>query len=304
MVDSEGDSITDRTCTSCPGGEFSTETHNTTCTALTVCNAGSEVTTAGSSSNNTICGSCTVGTTFSTAITANTTGCEAVTNCATDFSPTSPSLTQADQACRAHSCLVLKTAGDDADGAKEISVNGTLVNVYCDMNSQQGGWTQAVLIAGDTNFHVGQVGEVGDFSVAPGGTVTDAKMSDAMINTITSATGSAGIWRFKCASRDMAVTNTNQLWTSAGTNGQSWSVDHALDLPVGAPGTAFDGDFECSADRDGYVFSSGDPNAASVCGAVQVNYGDVDSGGILRNGCYEQTPGFGGWNNPGSLWIR
>lgn len=292
------DITTDRTCADCPIGEFTT-TINSSCVALIDCDPGSFVANSADISNQDVdrsCVACTPGTDYSD--TTNAPSCTDVDPCATGFSATALSTTQADQTCLANSCKVLFDNGTTDDGVNAISVNNTPVDVYCEMTSQGGGWTRAVIISGNSSFHIEQVGEVGDFAAVPNGDGFDAKMSDAMINSISNAEGSPGFWRLKCGGRDIGVTNTNKVWTSLATNTEAWSLDMADDFA-----SLFDGEYECAASRTGYTFSSGE-HTLSTCRDAHLNYGD---GVTTETGCYQQTiSGIGsdGTWGAGTLWIR
>lgn len=145
------------------------------------------------------------------------------------------------------------------------------------MTNDGGGWTLGVVIKGDSIFHAGQSGAVGNVTQL----VEDAKLSDAMITLITRPNG---FWRFECGQANVFVRTTSGTWTSAKTNAQAWSLDRGRD-----------GVFECGASRVGYTFSD------LACGAVG-HVSHTAAGGVVEGtGCFHSGEG---WSQAGKLWIR
>jgi len=168
------------------------------------------------------------------------------------------------------------------DGVYTIDPRGSgdPVDVVCDQTRNGGGWTLAVNIVGTSDAHGDDASAFGD--------LTDpsevAKLSDEEINALTTT----GYWYFECGqTKDAFVTNDAGVWTSDRSNPYDWSLDDDLDTV-----------FECSANRDGYVFS--DFNSFGACWADHTNY--VARFGLAEGGgCYIEGPG---WDLDGALWVK
>lgn len=195
-----------------------------------------------------------------------------------------PSASQDDGSCTfAASCLEhLQGYGGLDDGTYTIDPlgDGQTVDVYCDQTGNGGGWTLAVHIVGTSADHGDQVDAAGDFADPS----QFAKLSDEAINALTTES----YWRFECGDTKLSfVTNDAGVWTSMRSNSYAWSLDNDLDEV-----------FECSANRDGYVFS--DFNNFGACWADHTNY-VARFGMVEGGGCYIEGPG---WGLDGALWVK
>lgn len=181
-------------------------------------------------------------------------------------------------ACAAGSCALILSAYPEMSSGLFWLDPGDAGNPFrttCDMERWGGGWTLVVNIVGHSGLHAGSADAVGAMDTRS----EAAKLSDAMINQLTTE----GKWLYECGQSKVAyVTNDGPSWTSLYSNAANWLID--LDL---------DGIFDCTANRDGFVFSDYDQ-----CGndADHTNYG-----GDGVNGCYHHPVG---WEQDGALWAR
>ncbi len=93
-----GTAASDRTCTSCASGSFSTTANAASCTSWTSCAAGSYVSASGSATTDRVCSACTSGS-FST--TADASACTAWTTCPAGTYVTQQGSTTSDRTCTA-----------------------------------------------------------------------------------------------------------------------------------------------------------------------------------------------------------
>lgn len=128
----------------------------------------------------------------------------------------------------------------------------------------------------ETDSLLNTIGAAGDVSIDDAA----SKLSDATINLL----NTVGYFRFNCTSQSRFVKNVKNVWTSKKFNGESWSMDRNKDL-----------NFECAANRAGYVLSD-----YPACAAGHLNYVAVN-GFPEGGGCYHDGSG---WNQNGSLWAK
>ena len=177
------------------------------------------------------------------------------------------------------SCLEILEAGDaDSNGLYWLDPEGDggEFKALCDMTSDGGGWTRVVVIRSNSIAHGDNIGAAGDVSVdsAP------SKLADATINLL----NTVGYFRINCTSQSRYIKNVNNVWTSKKFNNENWSMDRNKDL-----------NFECAANRQGYVFSD-----HPACNSGHINYVAVN-GLAEGGGCYYTGSG---WHQHGTLWAK
>jgi len=143
-----------------------------------------------------------------------------------------------------------------------------------------GGWTRAVNISPDSNFHGDRPEAFGDVSKE----VSLAKLDDALITSLSTL----GYFRFECGAFSSFVRTAEATWSSARSNSLTWSIDPSRT-----------GDFSCAASRAGYGFSSAD-GSGSACDLAGVAFVSAD-GANEGGGCYQAGAG---WHQIGNLWVK
>ncbi len=156
------------------------------------------------------------------------------------------------------------------------AISGKVFRAYCDMTN--GGWTRVVNISPTSSFHGGDTAESNILDLAK--ELRPAKLDDTDINMI----NTVNYFWYKCGAAYSAyVRNANNLWTSALTNDQDWSISRKRDP----------NEFLCKASQKGAVFSDReDPE----CKKGYTEYSSRDG-----KGCYVDGVG---WGQAGSLWAK
>lgn len=156
------------------------------------------------------------------------------------------------------------------------AISGKVYRAFCDMAN--GGWTRVVNISPTSSFHGGDLTESNTIDLPRES--RPAKLDDADINMI----NTVNYFWFKCGSTYSAyVRNSNNLWTSALTNDQEWSISRKRDP----------NEFLCKANQKGSVFSD---KADPECAKGYTEYSSKEN-----KGCYVDGVG---WGQGGSLWAK
>jgi hypothetical protein len=178
--------------------------------------------------------------------------------------------------CAGTSCKTILDDGlSTGNGTYWIDPDGSGAFVaYCDMTTDGGGWTRVVSIQASSKDHAGNVNAVGDVSTLS----SAAKLTDTLISLL----NTQGHWWYECGvSKDVYVRTASGNFDSNYSNGEDWSIDNQKD-----------GNFECSANRSGYVFAD-----YPYCAVGHSDYGSPGDG----SGCYVDGEG---WGLAGALWAR